>query len=116
MSGFNPVPKPKKKKQRNKVTPSIMQDTKECYVTGATHNLHRHEVYFGNPYRDLSLKWGCWLYLRADLHNQSNNGVHFNKELDNRLKRETQLKFEKLHGHEKFMEVFDRNYLKEREP
>lgn len=38
-------------------------------------------------------------------------GVHFNKELDTRLKHEAQAAFEKIHGHQKFMDVFGKNYL-----
>jgi len=106
------VPKSKKApKRRSKVAPSIMQDKKECYITGANRNLHRHEVYFGNPNREKSLEWGCWVYLRGDWHNQTNYGVHFNKELDDRLKRETQRRFMELYGLEKFKEVFGKNYL-----
>lgn len=41
----------------------------------------------------------------------SDHGVHFDTEVDNRLKRETQARFEQLHGHEKFMQVFGKNYL-----
>ncbi len=108
------VPKPRKEpKRRTKVAPSIMQDRKECYITGATRNLHRHEIYFGNPNREKSLEWGCWVYLRGDCHNQSNYGVHFNHELDDRLKQETQRRFMELYGFEKFMEVFGKNYLQE---
>ncbi len=90
---------------------SIMQDTKECYITGSTVNLHRHHVFGGNPNRELSEKYGCWVWLRADWHNLSNYGVHFDKKLDLRIKRETQSKFEELYGHEKFMKVFGKSYL-----
>lgn len=90
---------------------SIMQDTKECYITGSTVNLHRHHVFGGNPNRRLSEKYGCWVWLRADWHNLSNYGVHFDKELDLRIKRETQARFEDLYGHEKFMKVFGKSYL-----
>lgn len=89
---------------------SIMQDTKECYITGSRINLHRHHVYAGSR-RALSEKWGCWIWLRADYHNMSSHGVHFDTALDFRIKQETQQKFETLHGHEKFMEVFGKNYL-----
>ena len=42
-------------------------------------------------------------------------GVHGKNghELDLRLKRECQQRFEELYGHEKFMEVFKKNYLVE---
>lgn len=90
---------------------SIMQDTKECYITGSTINLHKHHVYGGNPNRKKSEKYGCYVYLRGDYHNQSNYGVHFNRELDMQLKQKTQIRFEELWGHEKFMKVFGKSYL-----
>ncbi len=107
-----PAPKPgRPAKRRIKRAPSIMQEKKECYFSGTTKNLHAHEVFYGSAYRKLSLQYGCWVYLRGDLHNQSNRGVHYNRELDLRLKKETQAQFEKLYGHEKYMEIFDINYL-----
>ena len=101
----------KKAKRKAKIAPSIMQDKKECYITGATHGLHRHEVYFGNPNRDKSLEWGCWVFLKAEYHNQSNKGVHFNAALDKQLKQLCQRHFEKLYGADKFREVFGKSYL-----
>ena len=89
---------------------SIMQDVKECYVTGSRRDLHRHHVYFGAN-RQKSEQWGCWVWLRQDYHNTSSRGVHFDRALDLRLKQETQRRFEKLHGREKFIDVFGRNYL-----
>lgn len=89
---------------------SILQTERECYVTGARINLHRHHV-FGGPLRKKSEEWGCWVWLTADYHNMSRKGVHFDRQLDLRIKRECQEAFEKLHGHEKFMEVFGKNYL-----
>ena len=106
------VPKSKKApKRRSKVAPSIMQDKKECFITGATQNLHRHEVFFGTDKRQKSLEWGCWVYLRGDLHNQSKRGVHFNAALDKQLKQLCQRHFEKLYGADKFREVFGKSYL-----
>ena len=89
---------------------SILQNRRECYVTGSVINLHRHHVY-GGPLRQKSEQWGCWVWLRADWHNMSERGVHFNRELDLRIKRECQEAFEKLHGHEKFIEIFGKSYL-----
>jgi hypothetical protein len=89
---------------------SILQTEKECYITGATSGLHKHHVYTASR-RKASDKWGCWVWLRADWHNLSDYGVHFNKDLDTRLKRECQERFEKLYGHEKFMSVFGKNFL-----
>lgn len=89
---------------------SLLQNEKKCYITGSTNNLHQHHVY-GGCNRKNSDKYGCWIWLRADWHNLSSYGVHFNKELDLKLKRECQKKFEEKYSHEKFMEVFKRNYL-----
>ena len=41
----------------------------------------------------------------------SDECVHFDRELDLSLKRECQRRFEKIYGHEKFMQVFGRSYL-----
>ena len=56
-------------------------------------------------------EWGCWVWLRADWHNMADYGVHFNKELDTWLKLEAQAAFEAKYGHQKFMDVFGKNYL-----
>ena len=89
---------------------SIMQDEKKCWVTGSTENLHRHHVFFG-AYRQSSEKYGCWVWLRADWHNMSDYGVHFNKELDLTLKKICQERFERIYDHKLFMAVFGKNYL-----
>ena len=79
---------------------SIMQDQKECYITHSTLELHKHHIFYG-----------CWVWLTAEYHNMSDHGVHFDKALDLQLKQECQRRFEALHGHDTFMEVFGRNYL-----
>jgi hypothetical protein len=91
---------------------SILQDKKECYVCGSTQNINTHEVYFGNN-RQNSIKWGCCVYLCGKHHNQSNAGVHFNKELDNHLKKEMEKQFLKTYDKttEDFISIFKRNYL-----
>lgn len=89
---------------------SLLSDELECYVCKTTHNLHRHHIYFAANRRN-SEKWGCWVYLCAYHHNMSNSGVHFNRNLDIALKRQTQRKFEEQYGHDKFMEVFGKNWL-----
>lgn len=92
------------------MTKSILSNERECYVCKTTLNLHKHHIFFG-PNRQNSEKYGCWVYLCAWHHNMSNVGVHFNRLLDVELKREAQKRFEELHGHEKFMEVFGKNWL-----
>lgn len=89
---------------------SIMQNDKKCYITGDISNLHKHHIYMG-AFRKKSETYGCWVWLRADWHNMSNYGVHFNHDLDIKFKKECQRKFEKIYGREKFIEVFKKNYL-----
>lgn len=70
-----------------------------------------HEVFFGNPDAALSQIWGMTRKLCQYDHQDHKAGVHHNRKFDLRLKKEYQKRFEDLHGHEKFMEVFKRNYL-----
>ena len=90
---------------------SIMQAAKECYLTKRTDNLHKHHIYEGSGRRKLSEKYGCWVWLTGERHNQSNYSVHFNKPLDLRLKRECHQKFEETHNREDFIKIFGRSYL-----
>lgn len=91
---------------------SILQpDTRECYITGATDGLHKHHIYGGNPNRRISEEHGFFVWLRADWHNMADYGVHFNKDLDRRLKQECQERFEETHSREEFMRLIGRNYL-----
>lgn len=48
-------------------------------------NVHIHHV-FGGARKALSEKYGFVIPLRADWHDMADYGVHFNKELDRRLK------------------------------
>lgn len=89
---------------------SLLQNKKECYVCGITYNLHQHHIYFGKN-RKNSDKYNCWCWLCSYHHNGSNQGVHYNKQLDIRLKEECQRAFEKENSRQEFMRIFGRNYL-----
>ena len=89
---------------------SILQTEKECYITGSTINLHEHHIYAGGN-RKISEKYGFKVWLRADWHNMSDYGVHFNRDLDLHLKQECQRKFEETHSREEFMRLIGKNYL-----
>lgn len=87
--------------------PSLLQDEKACYVTGSRQRLDCHHVYHG-PRRKAADRWGCWVWLRHDVHMALHSG---DADLDRRLKRECQERFEEIWGHEKFMEVFGKSYI-----
>lgn len=90
---------------------SILQTKNECWKCHDTRNLHTHEVFYGTANRKKSIDYGLQVKLCGKHHNLSTEGVHFNKALDKELKTYAQKKFEELYGHDKFMEIFKRNYL-----
>lgn len=92
---------------------SILQDKKECYITRSTNNLHKHHIFEGTANRKLSEKDGLWIWLRADWHNLSDYGVHFNKELDLQLKRIAQKRWQEYYQktEEDFIARYGKNYL-----
>jgi hypothetical protein len=111
---FNPVPKPNFKKQRVPKKHSLIE--KKCYITGATEGLHKHHIFYGNGKRKLSEQYGMYVYLIPRLHNMSDEGVHFNKEFDTRLKQETQRRFEaEIGSREDFRRIFGESYILEDE-
>lgn len=90
---------------------SIVQFERECLVCKSTNNLHKHHIFFGSANRKLSEQYGCWCYLCARHHNMSNEGVHFNKPLDNLLKKHAQKIFTEVYPDLDFVKIFGKNYL-----
>ena len=86
---------------------SIMQDEKKCFVTGSESQLDRHHVYAGSR-RKASEKYGCWVWLRHDIHMELHDR---NKVLDKMLRRTCQEQFEAVYSHEEFMRIFGKSYL-----
>ena len=90
---------------------SILQTEKECYICHCTQGLEDHHIYFGDGLRPKSERMGFKCWLCSYHHRDNKNGVHGNRELDKKLKRECQQKFEESHSHEEFMRIIKRNYL-----
>ena len=90
---------------------SIIQKEKRCFVCGTTYNLHDHHIFYGNSNRKQSEKHGLKVWLCGHDHNMSNEGVHFNKELDTELKQLAQRKFEETHTREEFRAIFGKSWL-----
>lgn len=80
-------------------------------MCGCTGVLHTHEVFGGTANRKKSIEYGLYVDMCPKHHNIAPTGVHFNKALDRELKKIAQRKFEEIHGHQKFMNVFHKNYL-----
>ena len=91
---------------------SIIQNEKKCYLSGSTTGLEEHHIIFGVGLRKLSEKYGLKVWLCYLHHRDNRIGVHgLNKEADMMLKQLAQRTFEKKYSHEKWMEVFGKNYL-----
>lgn len=89
----------------------IVDDMHKCLVCNTTQNIHIHEVFYGTGKRSLSIKYGMCVPLCAWHHNGSNDGVHFNKYLDTKLKKFAQRKFIKHYPELNFVKIFGKNYL-----
>lgn len=89
---------------------SVLQDKKECYVCHKTEDLHSHHVFYGRNHK-LSEKYGLKIWLCADHHNMTDTGIHFNKELDLKVKRMAQHWFMLEYSKAEFMRIFGKNYL-----
>lgn len=93
---------------------SIMSNEKECFICRTTKDLHKHHIFSGTANRRQSEKYGCWVYLCADHHNMSNDGVHFNKPFDIVLKKYCQKIWEDVENNgtrEEFIHIFGKSYL-----
>ena len=66
----------------------IMNDNPPLWRNERFNGSHRHEVFFGTSNRKISIEDGLVVFLKPELHNMSNKGVHFNREFDLMLKRQ----------------------------
>lgn len=89
----------------------ILQTDKCCFFCGKRTGLHRHEVFYGTSNRRKSISLGLQVWLCAEHHNLSSQGVHLNHERDLLLKKYAQRVFEEANSHEEFMNTFHKNYL-----
>ena len=99
---------------------SILQDEKECFITGRKEGLHKHHIY-GNANRPISEEQGFYVWLSPEYHNMSDEGVHFNHAFVICLKKMCQFAYEtKLvldqgisyeSARDRFMRIIGRSYL-----
>ena len=101
-----------KKRRRDDQRYSVIQPAlDECYVCGRRGSLNKHEVFEGTANTQKSIEWGMVVALCSFHHNSSNHGVHYNKELNRRIKQEAQRVFQKTYPDEDFIKIFGKNYL-----
>lgn len=84
---------------------------RKCFLCGRTDWIERHHV-FGGACRKLSEKYGLVVDLCHYCHNEK-GGVHFNRELRERLQAQYQQAAMDRYGWsvEDFIKIFGRNYL-----
>ena len=83
---------------------------RRCHLCGSTWYVEKHHVFSG-PYRKASEKYGMTVDLCHWCHNEPPDGVHHNSEVNHRLKREFQRRFEETHSREEFRRIFGKSYL-----
>ncbi len=86
----------------------MLEDNYTEYGKGQRHN---HHIFYGTGNHKMSEKYGMKVYLCCRHHEDSRDGVHHNRKNDEYLKRHAQTIFEEKYSHEKFMEVFGKNWL-----
>lgn len=72
--------------------------------------LQEHHVMSGTANRKLSEEYGLKVYLCLEHHTAGPEAVHNNAGNRKMLMKEAQSIFEKKYSHEKWMEIFGRNY------
>lgn len=84
-------------------------DLNTCYITGSNKDcadIHIHHV-FGGANKANSEKYHFLIPLRADWHDMADYGIHFNRELDLKIKRLCQEYWLEHYGtKEEFIKVF----------
>ena len=89
----------------------ITKNFEKCIICETTFNIHKHEVFYGTANRKLSIKYGLVVPLCARHHNLSKEGVHFNRNLDLKLKKIAQKKFEEKYPDLDFIKIFGKSFL-----
>lgn len=73
--------------------------------------LHKHHFLMG-PDRKKAEHFGLWAYMCAERHHEHGpEAPHDNAAVSRHLKQIAQEAFEKIYGHEKWMQEFGKNYL-----
>ena len=83
----------------------------KCFFCGSEQGLERHHVFYGNPNRKKSEKYGAVAMLCSHHHRDHREGVHHNRQMDIQLKCWYQGELEQVLGHHGFIKEFGRSWL-----
>ena len=88
----------------------VVKDMQHCLICGSPY-IQIHHCFYGTANRKISDRLGLVVPLCQE-HHTGNNGVHFVKRLDLKIKRMGQRAYEDNFGaREDFIRLFGRNYL-----
>lgn len=87
-----------------------------CYRCGRYGPTEKHHIMSGTANRRLAEEDGLYVYLCHSCHNEPPDGVHFNRNTMEWLRKEGQRAYEKAQetpeeARKKFMERYGKNYL-----
>ena len=82
-----------------------------CFFTQTPKEYCEIHHIFGAADRKKSEKWGMKVYLTPLYHRLTPFGVHIKASNSLLVKQYAQREFEAIHGHDKFMKTFGKNYL-----
>lgn len=88
----------------------ITADWDWCYICGSPYGLENHHCMHGTANKRLADKYGLYVPLCNGCHHELQNGKN-GRPLDLKLMQEAQRKFEQKYTHEKWMQVFRKNFL-----
>ena len=83
---------------------------KECFFCGSHDALQVHHI-FGFYNRKKATEDGLCVWLCRRHHTDPKTGVHYNREMADRLRMIGQQKYEETHTREEFIRNYGRNYL-----
>lgn len=89
---------------------SIVQNGERCFFCGRVTGLERHHIFGGVANRPLSEKLGLWVWCCHECH-VGNDGVQYNRQKADSLKRLGQIAYEARHSHDEWMQTFRKNYI-----
>lgn len=89
---------------------SILQNERECWFCGSRIGLEEHHIFAGTANRRISEQYGLKVYL-CHRHHTGDRGAQYDKDMNILLKQEAQKAFERLHGHDEWMQLIRKNYL-----
>ena len=88
----------------------LQQGDPMCFFCGAQTGLERHHAMTG-PNRKHAEKYGLWVWCCDYDHLDPKEGVQYNRQKADSLKRLAQIAFEARHSHEEWMQIIRKNYL-----